>query len=112
MGHAATAVPAFIGIQDDGWLALLGIWYEDIHLAYVHTCITSVADLRINYQRPVGSRYIGGSVYFSHSNLLTLTNSFVFPKNKTCLSNLENLVKENLNAVLPLMVGFSSTLRG
>jgi hypothetical protein len=100
MGHAATAVPAFIGIQDDGWLALLWIRYKHIHLAYVHTYVTSVADLRVKYHWLARSRRIGGGIHLFHIDLPTLGNGLVSWENNPCLSNPENLVKENLNDVL------------
>ena len=64
MGHTTTTVPALLRVQNDGWLALLRIWYQYIHLAYIHACITSIANLWVKYHWPARSRHIWGSVYF------------------------------------------------
>ena len=43
--RTASAIPAFFGMQDNGWLALLGVWDINIHLADFDAVITAVAFL-------------------------------------------------------------------
>jgi hypothetical protein len=43
----ATTIPALIGMQNGGRVALHGIGDKHVHLAHVHTGIASLADIRI-----------------------------------------------------------------
>jgi hypothetical protein len=43
----ATAIPAFLRMQDDGWFALLRMRYIDVDLTCFYTDIASVTDFRI-----------------------------------------------------------------
>jgi len=72
MSYTAALIPAFFWIQYDGRLAFLWIRYKHIHLAYFYTDITSVAEIGIEYYRPIWGSYIRSSIYlfFTHDDSL------------------------------------------
>jgi hypothetical protein len=49
----ASAIPAFLGMQDDGRPALLGMRDINIDLARLHADVASVTDFRIEYHRVI-----------------------------------------------------------
>jgi hypothetical protein len=60
----AAAVPAFIGMQYDGWFAFLRIGHKYIYLAYIYTGIAPVTDIWIKNYRSVRCGNIRHSAYF------------------------------------------------
>ena len=68
----AAAVPAFIRVQYNRWLASLWIGYKYVYLADFYTLVATVAELRIKDYRCVWSWYIRDSIYLflSHYSLL------------------------------------------
>ncbi len=71
--HTAAAVPAFIGMQDNGRLALLRI--RDIHVyqTHLHALVAAIAYFFIENHRLIGSGYIRNSVNFLISHLYKIS---------------------------------------
>jgi hypothetical protein len=60
----ATAIPAFLRMQDNRRLAFLRMGNIHIYLAYFYTDVAPVADVRVEQYRIVRRRNIRNSEYF------------------------------------------------
>ena len=56
---AAAAIPAFLGMKNDGRFALLRMRDVDVNLACIHTDVASVADLWVKNHRVIRCNNIG-----------------------------------------------------
>ena len=61
---AATAVPAFFGMQDNRRFALLRMGYIYIYLACLHAGVAPDTDILVEYYRLIGRLNIGNCEYF------------------------------------------------
>jgi hypothetical protein len=69
--HTTATIPAFIRMQQDWRLPFFRAWDKYIHLAYIDTNVTPIADFRIEYDRPCVRGQIGNGIRFlRHTNLL------------------------------------------
>ena len=80
VNDTAAAVPALIGMQYDWRAALVGIGNEHVYLAYIHTRVASLAEIRIENHWRVRSRDIRQSAYFylSHRILPTFLYKLLY----------------------------------
>jgi len=71
-GDTTPTVPTFVGVEYDRGFVLLRIWDKHIHLANIHTHITTDTSVSVEYHRPVGSGCIRGceNLFFNHLILL------------------------------------------
>jgi hypothetical protein len=68
----ATAVPAFLGMKDDGRFALLRMRYINVDLACIHTDVASVANIRIEDHRIIRCSDIRHREYFFLRHVILL----------------------------------------
>jgi len=64
IGHAAAAVPALIGVQDDGRLPFLGVGDENVNLANLNARIAAGALFRVDNDRGARRLHVRESINF------------------------------------------------
>jgi len=74
IGHAAAAVPALIGVKDDGRLPFLGVGDENVNLANLNARIAAGALFTVDNDRGARRLHVRESIYFvSHFFCLLLS---------------------------------------